>query len=79
MAIRKPSKPKFVKLPKQPKANASAEAWKNYDNKVKSAEAENDKRIAEYKRQVAKYEAELKQRDAIKSRAAKAKSKLSGF
>lgn len=79
MAIRKPSKPKFAKLPKQPKANASAETWKNYDNKVKAVEAENDKRIAEYKRQVSKYEAELKQRDAIKSRAAKAKSKLSGF
>lgn len=79
MAIKKPSKPKFVKLPKQPKSNASAEAWKSYDNKVKAVEAENDKRISEYKKKVSEYEAEIKKRDAIRSRAAKAKSKLSGF
>lgn len=79
MAIKKPSKPKFAKLPKQPRANASAEAWKSYDNKVKAVEAENDKRIADYKKKLAAYEQALKMRDAIRTRAAKAKSKLSGF
>lgn len=79
MALKKPAKPKLVKLPKQPKASASAEAWRNYDNKIKAVEAENDKRIADYKKKLTAYESELKKREAIRTKAAKAKSKLSGF
>lgn len=77
--LKKPSKPKLAKMPKQPKASASAEAWKNYDNKVKATEAENDKRIADYRKKLKAYDDEIKKREAIKDRAAKAKSKLSGF
>lgn len=79
MALKKPSKPKFKKLPKQPKASASTDAWKSYENKVKAIEAENDKKISEYKKQKSAYEAELKKRESIKNKANKAKAKLSGI
>jgi hypothetical protein len=79
MAIKKPSKPKFKKMPKQPKNNASAEAWRNYENKVKAVNAENDKKVAEYKKAVSAYEAEQKKRDGIKAMVAKSKAKLSGI
>lgn len=79
MALKKPSKPKFKKLPKQPKASASKEAWKTYENRVKAINAENDKLIADYKRAVNDYEAEQKKRDSIKAMVAKSKAKLSGI
>lgn len=79
MALSKPKKPALKRVPKQPKTSASAEVWRNYENRVKAVEGENDKKIAEYKKKVAAYEAELKRREAIKSKAAKAKAKLSGF
>ncbi len=79
MALKKPSKPKFKKLPKQPKASASKEAWKTYENRVKAVNAENDKLIADYKRAVNDYEAEQKKRDSIKAMVAKSKAKLSGI
>lgn len=79
MALKKPSKPKLVKMPKAPKQSASAEAWRTYDNKLKAAEAENDKRIADYKKKLKAYEDEIKKRDAIRAKAVKVKSKLSGF
>lgn len=79
MAMKKPSKPKFKKLPKQPKASASKETWKNYENRVKAVTAENDKLIADYKRKVNEYESEIKKRDSIKAMAARSKAKLSGL
>lgn len=79
MALKKPSKPKFKKLPKQPKASASKEVWKNYENRVKAINAENDKKISEYKKAVTEYEAEQKKRDNIKAMVAKSKAKLSGL
>lgn len=79
MSLTKPQKPNFKKYPKQPKAGASTEAWKNYESKIKAIEAENDKKIAEYKKKVAAYEAEVKKRESIKNKALKAKSKLSGI
>lgn len=79
MALKRPTKPALKKLPKMPKTSASAEAWRNYENRVKAIEAENDKKIAEYKKKVAAYESELKRREAIKGKAMKAKAKLSGL
>lgn len=79
MAMKKPSKPKFKKLPKQPKATASKETWKSYENRVKAINAENDKLISEYKRKVGEYEAEIKKRDNIKAMVARSKAKLSGL
>ena len=79
MATKKPKLPKFAKYPKQPKATASVQTWKNYDNKVKAIKAENDKKAAEYKKKLSAYEAEIRNREAIKSRAAKAKAALSGL
>ena len=79
MALKKPTKPKFKKLPKQPKTNASAEAWRNYENRLKAVNAENDKKVADYKKAVTAYEAEQRKRDGIKAMAAKSKAKLSGI
>jgi hypothetical protein len=79
MAIKKPAKPKFKKLPKQPKASASPEAWRNYENRVKAVNAENDKKVADYKKAVSAYEAEQRKRDSIKNMVAKSKAKLSGL
>lgn len=79
MALKKPSKPKFKKMPKQPKASASKEAWKTYENRVKAVNAENDKLISDYKKAVNEYEAEQKKRDSIKAMVAKSKAKLSGL
>ena len=77
--MKKPSKPALKKYPKEPKKSASIEVWKNYDARVKAIDAENIKKMAEYKKKLNAYEGELKQREAIKQRAAKAKQKLSGF
>lgn len=79
MALKKPTKPKFKKMPKQPKANASAEAWRNYENKAKAVTAENDKKVADYKKAVTAYEAEQRKRDSIKQMVAKQKARLSGI
>lgn len=79
MSLQKPSKPKLKKYPKQPKTSASTEAWKNYENKTKAIELENDKKIAEYKKKQNAYEAELKKRESIKNKVMKAKAKLSGI
>lgn len=79
MALKKPQKPKFKAFPKQPKGSASTEAWKNYENKVKAVESENDKKISEYKKKMSAYQAEIKKRESIKEKATKAKSKLSGI
>lgn len=79
MALKKPSKPKFKKLPKQPKAGASTESWKAYENKVKQIESENDKLIADYRKKQKEYENEIKKRESIKNKAIKAKAKLNGI
>ncbi len=76
MATRKPSKPKFTKMPKQPKSNASVDAWKRYEARIKAVDAENAKKIAEYKKQLAAYEAEQRKKESIKSAANKAKARL---
>lgn len=79
MAIKKPAKPKFKKMPKQPKSNASTQTWKNYEERVKGIEQENDKKVAEYKKKLKDYQNEQRKRDAIKDKVAKAKAKLSGI
>ena len=79
MALKKPSKPKLKKYPKTPRETASIEVWKNYDAKTKAIDTENNKKVAEYKKKLTAYENEVKQRKAIKERAAKAKQKLAGF
>lgn len=79
MAMKKPAKPKFKKLPKQPRAAASKETWKTYENRVKAINAENDKLISEYKRKMSEYESELKKRENIKAMVARSKAKLSGL
>lgn len=79
MAVTKPKKPTLKKYPKEPKKTASMDTWKNYDAKVKTIDAENGKKVQEYKKKLAAYENEIKQREAIKNRAAKAKQKHSGF
>lgn len=77
--IKKPSKPKFKKYPKMPKASASPEAWKNYENRAKAIDVENNKKIAEYKKKLAAYESAMKKKESVKAFVAKAKAKLSGF
>lgn len=79
MILKKPKLPKFRKYPKQPKASASTETWKSYDNKCKAIKSENDKKAADYKKKLSAYEAELRNREAIKTRAAKAKASLQGL
>lgn len=79
MAQQKPKKPALKRVPKAPKASASAETWRNYENRLKAVEAENDKKISDYKKKVASYEAEQKRREVIKEKAAKARAKLSGL
>lgn len=79
MALRKPKKPSFKKLPKQPKATASKQAWTNYEHKLKATEAENNKLISDYKKACADYEAEQRKREQIKGLAAKQRAKLNGI
>lgn len=79
MSLKKPKRPSFKKMPKQPKASASADTWKAYENRIKAIEAENDKKIADYKKKLSAYENEQKRKESIKAKAAKVKAKLSGF
>lgn len=77
--MKAPKRPKFAKMPKAPKANASAQAWKNYEAKLNSVKATNDKKLAEYNKQKRAYEAEQKKRDTLKEKASKMRSALSGI
>ncbi|MBQ5900910.1 MAG: hypothetical protein IIW86_03505 [Clostridia bacterium] len=79
MAVKKPARPHLKKAPKQPKASASIDAWKAYESRVKATDAENSKKIADYKKKLAAYEAEQRKKESIKKMAEKAKAKLSGF
>lgn len=77
--IKKPSKPKFKKYPKMPKSTAAPEVWKNYEAKAHAIDAENNKKIADYKKKLAAYESAMKKKESVKAFVAKAKAKLSGF
>lgn len=56
-------KPKKLKFPKKPKANASAEVMKNYLRKYQDVEKLNAKKLAEYNK-------EKREREALKKKIA---------
>ncbi|GBF49404.1 hypothetical protein LPTSP4_09170 [Leptospira ryugenii] len=60
-------KPKLIKMPKRPKESASAEVWLRYEQRVKSVQDRNAKKLAPY----------LKAQ-SIKERVKKNVSKISG-
>jgi len=60
-------KPKLIKMPKRPKESASAEVWLRYEQRVKSVQERNTKKLAPYKK------AQL-----VKDRVKKLVSKISG-
>jgi hypothetical protein len=67
--MKKPVKPKFKAMPKAPKMSASKDAWKNYETKVKSITAENQKIKSEYEKKLKAFDAEMKARERIKEKA----------
>ena len=77
--MKAPKKPKLISVPKAPKANASTQAWENYNKKLKEVESENNKRIAEYRKKEKAYNAEKNNREKVKDKARKLRSQLSGF
>jgi len=79
MAMKKPSKPKLKKTPKQPKSTASIEVWNNYKKRVDAIDAQNKKTMADYNKKLSAYEQEQKKKESIKNAAAKAKARISGF
>lgn len=76
--MKTPKKPKFKALPKAPKATASAQSWENYRRNLDEVKKVNDRKMAEYKKQKAAYDAEQKKHQALKDKAAKMRSELSG-
>jgi tRNA U54 and U55 pseudouridine synthase Pus10 len=77
--MKAPKKPKLKKMPLAPKMGASAEAWKSYSKKLDVVKAENAKIMSEYEKKKKAYDSEIKSREAIKNKASKIKSSLSGF
>ena len=76
MATRAPKKPTLKKVPNAPKANASMDVWKAYENKLKAIKAENDKKMAKYNAEMKKYEAVKKAKEAIRAKAAKIRANV---
>lgn len=76
MAMKAPKKPALKKVPSAPKAGASMDVWKNYENKLKVIKAENDKKMADYNAKLKKYEAEKKAKEAIRAKAQKMRSAI---
>ena len=71
MALRKPVKPKLKALPKKPKMTASKETWDRYYQRLKQVQAQNKKLLAEYKKKLKAYEAEVNRRKKIAEQARK--------
>lgn len=71
MALRKPTKPKLKTLPKKPKMTASKETWDRYYQRLKEVQAYNKKLLAEYKKKLKAYEAEMARRKKIAEQARK--------
>lgn len=77
--MKAPKRPKFAKVPKQPKATASAQTWKNYEQKLNAVKAANDKKLAEYNKEKRAYDAEMKKRQSLKEKASKLRGALCGI
>ncbi len=69
--MKKPVKPKLKPLPKKPKMTASKEAWDRYYQRLRQVQAENKKRMDEYKKALAAYEKEMARRKKIIAQASK--------
>lgn len=66
--VRKPRKPKMKSMPKKPKASASLDAHKRYEDRAKKVIAENKKKDAEYNRQLKSYEKIQKEKARIRAK-----------
>lgn len=73
---KKIKKPRYKALPKAPKASASVETWRRYEQKVNAVVSENLKKKAEYDKKVAAQKNVAKIKDDIKNKIANAKSKV---
>jgi len=60
--MKKPKRPKPLKLPKRPKASASVTTWGNYQKRCTAACKANKEREADYKRKVKKIEMDKKKK-----------------
>ncbi len=67
--MKKPGKPKYKKAPKTPKTTANKTTWDRYEQKLKDIEKYNNKLTVNYKKEIKKYETEVKRRDKIKEQA----------
>lgn len=63
--MKKPRKPSLKKLPKRPKASASLETWKKYEDRVNAVKKENQKAMSDFKKEEKRFEAAKKQRADI--------------
>lgn len=67
-SIRKPKKPQLKKMPSKPKASASLESHKKYDDRASKVKKENDKRMSDYNKDLKAWESQQKLKEKIRSK-----------
>lgn len=67
-ATRKPRKPKLKKMPNKPKAKASLDVHKKYDERAAKVKKENDKKLSEYNKDLKAWESEQKTKEKIRNK-----------
>lgn len=73
MATKAPKKPKMLSYPKQPKAGASVDVWKRYEDKCKEVDKKNEAKLKPYNEKLKKIEADKKAKSQIQARVSKLK------
>jgi hypothetical protein len=63
--MKKPRKPKALKMPKKPKQSAPLYSWERYEDKCKEVHKKNADKMKEYTAAIHKIESDKKRKAAI--------------
>jgi hypothetical protein len=58
-------RPSLRRYPKRPKASASVDSWRNYDQRCRDAEKANGQKMSDYNKKVSSINSAKKQREGI--------------
>jgi hypothetical protein len=61
----KPKKPKLRKYRQKPKQGAPVSSWEKYDDHVKDVDKANNKKMADYKKELRNWESEKKKKESL--------------
>ena len=64
----KVKRPSLMRYPKRPKASASLDAWKRYDERCRNCEKTNNARLSDYTKRVNGLKSAKKSKEAIQKK-----------